>query len=109
MSRAFQLLQMTSSFAVFQTAERAGDVVDDSRHFQCGLSFFIQLLQQADGTGVGVDFHKMIDVMKSALVEGDHFLGSFGDVHGITLLFLNTTIIARTEQKKKPPEGGFCV
>ena len=75
---ALFLLPLAVGVAVFFPAQGAGDVMGDGGDLQCLLRLPVQVLQLADGFGVGPHAHKMVHVTQVPVGECDHFFHYFG-------------------------------
>ena len=62
--------------AVFLPAQRAGNVVDDSRQFQRFLCLWGKPLKFPDGLCKRIDFQEMGYIMNVPMIKLDHFFNS---------------------------------
>ena len=71
---ALRLLMIAVRIAVFFTTEWAGDVVQDRGDLHGLLLRRREILRDADGSGKGIDLHKVCYIVQIALRVGNHLL-----------------------------------
>ena len=84
-SSTFFFLIFSVRISVFYPAERAGNIVNQSCHFNQFLSVRIELFPFCNHFCISVNFHEMIDVMKISVRIVDHLLCGFQYRHSAHL------------------------
>ncbi|MPN13645.1 hypothetical protein SDC9_160968 [bioreactor metagenome] len=69
---ALRLLVFFCRAAVFLTAHRTGDIVEDRGHLQDFLRLAVKPFAFPDGPGVGPDLQKVFDIVQAAFAVIDH-------------------------------------
>ena len=82
----FRFLKSTGCIAIFLSAERTGDIMDNGCRLQDILCLFIQAFHPADGPGKGMHLHKMVDIVMIACCKVNHLFHDLLNLHMLLLL-----------------------